>query len=251
MTSRHLSLAVLLTLCLSYAGSVLAADRAPRSCGSKHESLTIPPGGMGGTGHEAVIPPGGMGGTGITAGYLSTVRGSALAQDQNNQRIQLANGDAICVGDHIASGYDSKAKILLTDGAALHILNSTVIRIDDYHYSAQAPEQGRSLITLAQGNIRSVSGTISKTNPKDYRLQTPVASIRVIGTDFMVTHLPAPEEVLDAGTYTKVTSGEVSVQSASGTIHLHAGESSHVKLDGSQSRLSGSGAGSSGSCTWP
>jgi len=239
----------MLTLCLNYTGNTLAAERALRSCSSSHETI-IAPGSMGGTGHEPVIPPGGMGGTGITtAGNLSSVHGTVVVQDQSNQRIQLASGDAICVGDRVASGDDSKAKILFADGASLYLLKNTEIHIDDYYYLAHAPELGRSLVTLARGDIRSVSGTISKTNPKDYKLQTPTATIRVIGTDFLVTHLPEPEGELDAGTYTKVTSGEVSVQSTSGTIHLHVGESSHVMLNGMQSRSSGSGAGSSGSCT--
>lgn len=110
-----------------------------------------------------------------------------LVHDQNNALLQLANGDAVCVGDKIVSHKNGMAKMTFLDGAALYVLKNTEIRIEDYYYSAQAPEQNRSQVTLQHGDIRSISGTIAKNSPKNYSLQTPSAKIRAIGTDFMVS----------------------------------------------------------------
>lgn len=215
--------------------------------GTGHET-TIPPGGIGGTEHESPIPPGGMGGTGITAAAnLISVNGLVTVEDYAKNKIQLASGDAICLGDKITTGQDAKAKLLFADGATLYVLKNSEIGIVDYHYSAQQPELSRSLITLEKGDIRSVSGAIPKINSKNYSFMTPSSTIRVIGTDFLVTHLPQQEGALDAGTYTKVISGEVSVQSATSTLKLHAGESSHVMLNGTQAIISGGG----GTCPAP
>jgi len=209
--------------------------------GTGHEN-TIPPGGIGGTGHEPSVPPGGIGGTGIVAaGTLMNVSGIITAEDFTKKQLRLADGDQICPGDKIATNQDAKAKIQFTDGAILHLLKNTEISLIDYNYSPQQPELSRSLITLAKGDIRSVSGKISKLNPQKYSFKTPSSTIRVIGTDFLVTHLLQQEGALDAGTYTKVISGEVSVQSTTSTIRLRAGESSHIMLNGTQSIISSGG----------
>lgn len=215
--------------------------------GTGHESV-IPPGGIGGTGHEPTTPPGGIGGTGImAAGTLVNVNGVITVEDNSKQKIQLASGDEICLGDRITTSQDAKAKVLFTDGAMLYVLKNTEISLVDYHYSTEQPDINRSLITLLKGDIRSVSGKISKLNPQKYSFQTPASTIRVIGTDFLVTHLQQQEGALDAGTYTKVISGEVSVQSATSTIKLRAGESSHVMLNGTQSVITSGG----GTCVAP
>jgi len=229
--------------------------------GTGHES-TIPPGGIGGTelkasvensgiggtGHELTNPSGGIGGTGIlAAGTVVNLNGVVTVEDYSKQKTQLASGDEICLGDRITSSQEAKAKILFADGAVLYILKNTEISLTEYNYSAKQPELNRSLVSLSKGDIRSVSGKISKLNPQKYSFQTPASTIRVIGTDFLVTHLQQQEGALDAGTYTKVISGEVSVQSATSTIKLHAGESSHVMLNGTQSIISSGG----GTCSAP
>lgn len=215
--------------------------------GTGHEP-TIPPGGIGGTGHESTTHQGGIGGTGImAAGKLINVNGIVTVEDGAKQQIQLASGDEICSGDKITTRQDAKAKILFADGAMLYVLKDTQISLLDYNYSAQQADANRSLIMLEKGDIRSVSGKMSKLNPKKYSFRTPASTIRVIGTDFLITHLLQQEGALDAGTYTKVISGEVSVQSATSTIRLRAGESSHVMLNGTQSVISSGG----GTCSAP
>lgn len=291
MPIRQLQIAAALISYLTFPLGVLAADRIARNCspvnltgngqatippggiGGTGHATTIPPGGIGGTGHETTIPggiggtgdqasvssggiggtghetkipPGEIGGTGVTlAGNLNMASGIVIAETVDKQKIQLVRGDAICMGDRITLANDAKAKIMFSDGATLYLLKNAEISIDEYYFAAQEPKLNRSLISLAKGDIRSVSGSISKLNPKNYSFKTPLSTIRVIGTDFLVTHLPQPEGAVDAGTYTKVISGEVSVQSSTSTIRLRTNESSHVMLNGSQSTISSGG----GSCS--
>ncbi len=215
--------------------------------GTGHEQ-SDPSSGMGGTGHESPTPPGGIGGTGIVAaGSIVNIDGVVTIEDRSRKQIQLAVGDEICSGDRMATNQGAKAKILFADGAMLYILANTEINLIDYNYSPEQPEQSRSLIALVRGDIRSVSGKISKINPQNYSFKTPISTIHVIGTDFLVTHLPQQESALEAGTYAKVISGEISVQSPTSTIRLHAGESSHVMLNGTQSIISSGGE----SCSVP
>lgn len=215
--------------------------------GTGHEPI-IPPGGIGGTGRELPTPMGGIGGTGIiAAGKLDNIEGAITVEDISKHTLQLAKGDEICTGDKIASAHNAKAKILFADGAVLYVLKNTEITVADYRFSPEYPKDNHSTIHLTKGDIRSVSGKISKLNPKNYSFKTPASNIHVIGTDFLITHLAQQEGALDAGTYTKVVSGEVSVQSATSTIRLRAGESSHVMLNGTQSVITSGG----GTCSAP
>lgn len=203
-------------------------------------------GGIGGTGHT--VPPGGIGGTGITpAGIISKASGRIAVFISETHQQTLNESDAICNGDTLIVDSGSQAKITFSDGAILHVMQNTVIRIEDYQYAKGLPQQNRSIITLARGDIRSISGEISKTNPSQYEIRTPVATIRVIGTDFLVTHLPENNDAKLIGTYTKVIAGEVSVMSKLGKILLRAGESSHVLLNGTQSIIKSNG----GTCSAP
>lgn len=215
--------------------------------GTGHES-NIPSGGIGGTGHQPQTAPRGIGGTGIiAAGNMVNVNGVVTVENLNKQIVQLANGDEICVGDKITTSTDAKAQIVFTDGATLYVLKNSEISLIDYNYSTKQPELSRNTMKIAKGDIRSVSGNISKINPKQYSFSTPVSTIHVIGTDFLITHLTEQEGALDAGTYTKVITGEINVQSSSSSIRLRAGESSHVMLNGTQSVISSSG----GTCMAP
>ena len=222
-------------------------EAANQSGGIGGTSNTLPPGGIGGTGIEAanelggiggtgntpIIPPGGIGGTGITvAGSINKIQGKVLVSTSGSDARVLADGDEICVGDKVVLADSSKAKITFTDGATLHVLHNSEISIDDYHYAANSKAQGRSKISLIKGDIRSISGEISKSNPEQYAISTPVSTIRVVGTDFLVTHLPENNESALNGTYVKVLSGEVNVISAFSKVLLRAGESGHVLLNG-------------------
>lgn len=291
MPIRQLQVLAVLTIFLTYSLGIFGAEREPRSCnpgntaangqstvppggiggtghmpaitpggmgGTGHEDNTsggiggtghqaaLPSGGIGGTGHETITPPGEIGGTGImSAGNLTMVNGYVIAENADKKQFQLMHGDAICVGDRITVANDAKAKIIFSDGAILYLLKNAEVNINDYYYAEHQPKLNRSLVSLEKGNIRSVSGAISKLNPENYSFRTPTSTIRVIGTDFLITHLPMAEGALDAGTYTKVISGEVSVQSATSTVRLRANESSHVMLNGTQSVISSDG----GSCS--
>lgn len=239
-------------------GNGIEASSGTGGIGGTGNMPTIPPGGIGGNGIETasnggggntpIIPPGGVGGTGITvAGNLSKASGTITVFTDAEHQLNLVDGDAICNGDRIIVGNNSQAKIEFTDGAVLYVLQNTEVKVDDYHYASAAPQLSRSLVSLAKGDIRSVSGAISKINPAHYAIKTPAATIHVIGTDFLVTHLPTHDGALDTGTYTKVISGEISVTSATNKVHLRAGESSHVLLNGTQSVINSGG----GTCKAP
>ena len=284
MLTRRLQILAVLAIYLTYSFGTFGAEREPRSCDpgniAANGQTTIPPGGIGGTGHSSTIPPGGIGGTGhetdisggiggtgqqaaiprggiggtghettippgeiggtgiMSAGNLTTVDGYVVAETADKKQIQLLLGDAICIGDRITVANDAKAKIMFSDGATLYLLKNAEVSIDDYHYVKQEPQLNRSMISLIKGDIRSISGAISKLNPKNYSFRTPLSTIHVIGTDFLITHLPQPEGAIDAGTYTKVISGEVSVKSSTSTLRLRANESSHIMLNGIQSIIS-------------
>lgn len=229
-------------------GTGIEASRENGGIGGTGIEASAESGGIGGTGNTPIVPPGGIGGTGITmAGLLSKASGDVAVMVGNTHKQLLAAGDEICVGDKVIVGNNSQAKITFSDGAILHVLKNSEIRIDDYAYVKTSPQESHSSISLIKGDIRSISGAISKINPAQYAVKTPIATINVVGTDFLVTHLPDNSQGTLKGTYVKVLSGAVNVTSPISKILLRAGESAHVLLSGIQSIINSTG----GTCTIP
>jgi hypothetical protein len=63
----------------------------------------------------------------------------------------------------------------------------TKFSIDDYKFPVKEKSSvGKSVMKLIEGGFRTITGVIAKTNPRDYKIQTPVATIGVRGTDYAV-----------------------------------------------------------------
>lgn len=229
-------------------GTGIKAAKESGGIGGTGIEIATESGGIGGTGNTPIIPPGGIGGTGITvAGLLSKASGDIAVLVGSTHKQQLAVGDEICVGDKVIVGNNSQAKITFSDGAILHVLKNSEVRVDDYAYVKTSPQESHSIVSLIKGDIRSVSGAISKINPAQYAVKTPIATINVVGTDFLVTHLPENSQGTLKGTYVKVVSGSVNVSTPISKILLRAGESTHVLLNGIQSIINSTG----GTCAIP
>ena len=64
----------------------------------------------------------------------------------------------------------------------------TKFHIDAYQFNPQAKtgSVGKYVMSLVEGGFRTITGLIAKRNPPDYKVNTPVATIGVRGTDYAV-----------------------------------------------------------------
>ena len=98
--------------------------------------------------------------------------------------------------------------------------------------STAQTEHESAFFRLLKGGFRAISGLIGHVRHRDYKVQTPVATIGIRGTDYEVRYCngdcgdiqPAPKNGLYAG----VQSGGIVVANQSGQISDLAGQYSFV-----------------------
>jgi hypothetical protein len=191
-------------------------------------------GGIGGTGQQAQS---GIGGTGQVAGRIVQSDGILMVRDMSGHKLLLGKGDVVCAGDRINVGQDGGAVINFADGGVLYAKPGTQAKIESYNWSDSAPEKSSSTIVLHDGGVRVVSGQLAKLRPEGYQLKTEEARITVIGTDFLVSRVVKPARDIAAGTYAKVTEGEILMENSRGSTGLVAGESAMALEGGAPVRL--------------
>lgn len=99
--------------------------------------------------------------------------------------IELARGDAVYTGNTISVSDNSVLQVRTIDGGYLVIRSNSRVKIDEYYYLADQPEETRVVITALSGQAQWISGKGVTANRSGFRLNTPLAAIGVRGTDFI------------------------------------------------------------------
>lgn len=198
----------------------------------------------------------------VAAGEVLLLTGQGMATDPDSGAIRsLEKGSSVFAGEIISSGVNSYVNLKFTDGAYILLRPNTRFVIEAYAHdpkaaapaaaaprspaparpavaSAPAPsaattqpsETSRAFFRLMRGGFRAVSGLIGKANPNDYRIDTPVATIGIRGTDYVVVICDAacasdpvlqeelPEgAAIEGGVVANVVDGKISVNAAAAT----------------------------------
>ena len=156
---------------------------------------------------------------------LSTVAWTApeaigtLAEAQGRVEINgtpMSAGAELRLGMRVVTGADGRAVLKFLDGQTIHLDPESVFWIKNYRYTKDKPKDNRSTTELLKGGMRFISGAMSKESPKAIRVDTPVATIGIRGTEFTAN--------LDNGLYLHVISGAVTVTAAGQTVTALAGQ---------------------------
>lgn len=119
--------------------------------------------------------------SGPIVGHVLQVVGSATLAGQ-----PLRSGAAVHQGQLISTGPDGHLYLQTPDHGLLILRPSTRLRIAQYHIDSAIPTQSRFRLELESGALRSVSGRSVPAARQHFRLNTPVAAVGVVGTDFTV-----------------------------------------------------------------
>ena len=125
------------------------------------------------TAHAQASPP--------IVGHVLQVVGSATLAGR-----PLRSGAAVHQGQLIHTGPDGHLYLQTPDHGLLILRPGTRLRIAQYHIDAAIPAQSRFRLELESGALRSVSGRAVPAARQHFRLNTPVAAVGVVGTDFTV-----------------------------------------------------------------
>ncbi len=111
----------------------------------------------------------------------------AIGPDQKERTLKRLS--LIYLHDTLITGNQSSAQIAFTDDTLMTFRPDSKFEINQYQYqpkSKKGASFGRSVMNLIEGGFRTITGLIAKNNPKNYQINTPVATIGVRGTDYTV-----------------------------------------------------------------
>lgn len=121
-------------------------------------------------------------------GRVVWVQGAFKAALPGQSQRTLQKASLIYVNDTLSTDSSSQAQIVFTDNTLMTFRSDTKFHIDQYQYNPKpkSGSVGKYVVSLIEGGFRTITGLISKNNPKSYRVNTPVATIGVRGTDYTV-----------------------------------------------------------------
>lgn len=98
--------------------------------------------------------------------------------------VTLATGALIAEGDHIITGNNAVAILVFNDEGRVSLRANSELVVKHYK---QDPTGADTLLEfeLVRGAVRQISGQAARKQPERYRLNTPIATIGVRGTDFL------------------------------------------------------------------
>ncbi|MEQ5775272.1 FecR domain-containing protein [Thalassospira sp. NFXS8] len=129
---------------------------------------------------------------GEQAGVSAAVRGDVeLAEAKGIVGTQVESGQPIYLGDYITSSPGSGMQILLMDETVFTIGPNSEIAIDDFVYDP-ANNQGHMSASITRGVVRVLTGKLAHNDPKTMKINLPVGSIGIRGTQFLVSVQDGP-----------------------------------------------------------
>ena len=154
------------------------------------------------------------------AGSIELTDGDVLLEGKDGKTRLPLNGEDVFEGDAVTTFAKGEIHLQMADGASLIVRENSKITIAEY--VADGGDSDRSLIDLAKGALRSITGWIGQYNRANYKIRTPLVTIGVRGTDHEPSHLLEGDPRGEAGSYDKVNEGRTFMQGAEGTIEVPA-----------------------------
>jgi hypothetical protein len=168
------------------------------------------------------------GGAVANTGQITQLSGTLSVRKADGSVRILSQKSTIESGDTINTERDSYAQIKFTDGAQVTLKPSTAVKLDNFKFAEDKPQDDSFLYSLVKGGLRAVTGVVGKRNKDAYRLGTATATIGIRGTTFSADDCATSREGdcarLDAAVYVGVADGEVVVRNGAGELGLTAGQ---------------------------
>ncbi|BCG66106.1 MAG: hypothetical protein methR_PLP0028 (plasmid) [Methyloprofundus sp.] len=121
-----------------------------------------------------------------SVGTVTLVIGQTQAINKMGEPRILKRTDAIFVGDTIETNKSAHLHIKFIDDGRISIRPESRLHIEAYQYNQVSPEKSAIRFFLEQGVLRSISGKATEAAHDRYRMNTPVAALGVLGTDYVV-----------------------------------------------------------------
>ncbi|HOY87187.1 MAG TPA: FecR family protein [Methylotenera sp.] len=157
-------------------------------------------------------------------GKVQFVTGNVTAIDVNGTTRALTKGADIQNGDMIQTA-DGRAQVRFIDGGYMSFQPNTEFKVEDYHFSGQADGSEKGFFKLVKGSLRAITGLIGKSNKQAWRMNSPVATIGIRGTETL-------SEFKDGVLRVTVGDGAAYLENSQGSLILYQGQTGET--DGKQ-----------------
>jgi hypothetical protein len=153
-------------------------------------------------------------------GYVQEVSGTVTGQVGSGRSASVSRGQTLVNNATITTGARSYAVLKFEDGTAVLLKENTSFQVQNYAYSAKAPENASAVFNLIRGGLRMITGLVTSRNRNALKVGTPLVTIGIRGTEF-VAELVNPF-------YLQVINGAITLSNAAGTVAFSAGQAAMV-----------------------
>lgn len=146
--------------------------------------------------------------------------GSMQASNRGAFR-ELERKSVVLRGDTLITSKSSYTQVRMKDGALISLRPNTELKFTDYRFNGKQDGSERSLMELARGGFRTITGYIGRLNKQNYRVKTTVATIGIRGTHYGLMicadgSCDGESTALEDGIYGGVVDGSIVVENESG-----------------------------------
>jgi hypothetical protein len=162
-------------------------------------------------------------------GAVSQLSGTLSVKKPDGSMRILSRQSEVRSGDVLSTERDSYAQIRFSDGGQVTLKPNTTVKLDDFRYSMDKPQDDSFLFSLLKGGLRAVTGAVGKRNRDRYQMQTATATVGIRGTTFAADDCVSERSDGDCArlapaVYVSVADGEIVVRNAQGELGLGAGQ---------------------------
>ena len=122
--------------------------------------------------------------TGVGKAIISI--GKVLTTNKDGVEKKLKRRGKVFEGDTINVGKKSRLQLRFIDNQLVVLKANTVFRIDEYKFKDKNDKNKSAVVSLLKGGMRSVTGLIGKSARDKYKVKTPVATMGVRGTHYVL-----------------------------------------------------------------
>lgn len=166
-------------------------------------------------------------------GRVVWIKGELKAVGQDNKERILKRTSPIYLHDTLITSKASQAQVVFSDNGLMAFQPDTTFKIDKFEFDPKNPEgkDGKAVLNIVKGGMRAVTGWVGKSNPENYEVSTPVATIGIRGTDFALFY--SEKDKLQA----MLNVGKINIRNSGGVTELdEATKKLYAKVDSLQQR---------------
>lgn len=166
------------------------------------------------------------------AGTVTHLSGTLSVQRPDGSVRILSQKSEVFPGDVLTTQRDSYAQINFTDGSSLTMRPNTQLKIEQYRFVQDRPQEDSTFLRLIKGGLRTVTGLVGKRGNQDaYKIGTNTATIGIRGSSgdtldctFGCEGVTSTSHKLERGVYHTTYTGSYIMQTEGGSIIIGEGQ---------------------------